>query len=682
MIVAALGYTAESLPGTWPGAFVNKAQGLGILDTCKTTGNAAAPRQDIACFLYDALTSPIGYVDKDGAWHANVGVDDGIDNFDTMIKRLGAVPYLNGAKFVVTGEENSDINLQNYLGAYVTAYASKDDDTEIIAIKEVLSEFIEGTYKDGKVNGYTISDDTAVVDTFKNGDAIADSALSAHVKENVKLAVKLNGKKVSEIYSIQIWEAEETFMAAKDVQEEISEDNKLEGYPFALDDDDAINTKTFSIEGKTAITDIAKDDVVTVYLHQKDASDGAYKTGDIVKIEVSDKTVEGSITKISKDGEPTIAGTTYGLNEDNKDDAYAVGDEGTFFIDYAGDIFHFEAVDDTSSNYGVVLEIGSTAGKYGADTNYAKMLLADGTTKEFELKNADVLKTFKTTDKDTATGEVFAKGSTYGKLVKYTVNAKDQITKFVISETRITDADGEFNAKGVYVKEGALLKNNAVVFSYTGLTEDDIKGEIKAEDVNADKADADKYEVVTATSMYDADFTGITPFLNDDADYAAAIIEGAKAGEDEYAIFLDYTADGDGITIWEALYDGKYYDGDKTEFKVDEDLGTSFTTGAAAYYIVKVDESGVASKVTKGTKTIESADVTDATSVTNGVLKDAAGKNWTLSDELVVYVEDADGNWSVGKESAMTARKDKLASISLVDADADGEYDIAIVVKK
>ena len=68
--------------------------------------------------------------------------------------------------------------------------------------------------------------------------------------------------------------------------------------------------------------------------------------------------------------------------------------------------------------------------------------------------------------------------------------------------------------------------------------------------------------------------------------------------------------------------------------------------------------------------------------VDNAVLKDAAGKNWTLSDELVVYVEDADGNWSVGKESAMTARKDKLASISLVDADADGEYDIAIVVKK
>ena len=668
MIVAALGYTAEALPGTWPGNFVNKAQSLGILDICRTTGTAGAPRQDIACFLYKALTQPIGYVNKDGTFVTNIGKDGGDD---TMLQRLGADLYVDIPKtdadgwFVVDGTEDSDINLQNYLGAYITAYADKDG--VIVAVKEVGSEFIEGTYKSDKVDGKTISAAIAgeTVPVFYNGDTDSDDTLSNFVKKDVKLAVKLNGKKVSEIYSIQVWEADRTFMAADDVQEEIAEDQKLDGEKFALDDDDEIDMTKFAIAGKTAITDIKEDDVVTIYLH-------THATGDlkdtIAKIEVSDKTVEGAVTKISADkSEFTIGGTAYGLNDDNTDGAYELKDEGTFFLDYAGDIFHFEAADDSTSNYAVVLEIGSSPAKYGGDTYYANLLLADGTTKEYELKSDEVLKTFKVTDGDTPSGKVFAKGSTYGELVKYTVNAKEQISKFVDAEARIADPNGEFNKKGVYVAEGAMLKDNAVVFSYTGTIgdPDDLK-------------DADKYEVVTATSMYDADFTGVTPFVNDDGDYVAAIVDGAKAGEEEYAVLVDYTATEDGVTVWTALYEGTYTE----EFKIDDDFGTSFTTGAAAYYEVKVAD-GVASKVTPGSEAIKPADVSDATSVTNGVFKDAAGTNWTLSDDVVIYVCNADGDWSVAKsDSVLAKRAGKLDAVKLIDVDADGEYDIVMVFEK
>ena len=60
-----------------------------------------------------------------------------------------------------------------------------------------------------------------------------------------------------------------------------------------------------------ADSDKTHDDVVTVY---KKAD------GTVARIDVSDKTVSGVITKI-KDGAYTIGGETYGLNEKPKTEA-------------------------------------------------------------------------------------------------------------------------------------------------------------------------------------------------------------------------------------------------------------------------------------------------------------------------------------------------------------------------
>ena len=237
MIVAALGYTAESLPGTWPGNFVNKAQSLGLLDICRTTGTAGAPRQDVACFLYQALNQPIGYTDKDGVFQKNVG-SDGVTGHDTMLARLGAVPYNGGDPFVVTGEEATQINLQNYLGAYLTAYMNDDED--IVAIKEVLSEYIEGDYDD-LADEYKF-DSAKKVDyiSFLNGE---QNGSKDYVGEDgIKLAVKLSGKNVKEVYSMQQWEAKSTFRAADDIQDEIIDDQAIGGFAFPLDEDDEIET--------------------------------------------------------------------------------------------------------------------------------------------------------------------------------------------------------------------------------------------------------------------------------------------------------------------------------------------------------------------------------------------------------------------------------------------------------
>lgn len=55
MLVALLGYKASDLPGTYPKNFTNKAEQIGIMNTCSMTGNDAATRANVSCFVRDAV---------------------------------------------------------------------------------------------------------------------------------------------------------------------------------------------------------------------------------------------------------------------------------------------------------------------------------------------------------------------------------------------------------------------------------------------------------------------------------------------------------------------------------------------------------------------------------------------------------------------------------------------------
>ena len=640
MIVAALGYTAESLPGVWPGNFVNKAQSLGILDICRTTGTAGAPRQDVACFLYSALPQYIGYVDKDGAFHTNIGKDG---NSDTMLNRLGATAYNADAygeaqPFVVTGEEDSQINLQNYLGAYVTAYQNKDE--EIVAIKEVLSEFIEGDYDDLK-DEYKFDSATKVdYISFLNGEQNGSKDYAG--EDGIKLAVKLSGKNVKEVYSMQQWEAKSTFRAADDIQDEIIDDQAIGGFAFPLDEDDEIDAKAFAMVGKSAISELAEDDIITVYLNKND---------EIVKIEVSTETIEGAVTKINTAGTKyTIGGKAYGIAEFSSL-APALEDEGTWYLDYAGKLFDFDEADDTTSNYAIILATGADAGRYGSSSGYAKLLLADGTTKEYQVKS-DVT--------GTISGNAWANASSYpaGALVKYALNSSDVVTELTVATD--TAADKAFDANGIY--NNIALASGTAIFSYKE---------------GGDLDDADSYEVLKAADLNEAEFKKIT-YMAESGSFKAVLIEGISAGEDIYAIFISKDAKTSDGNVWTALYDGEV-----TELTLEESLApTTFTTGSAAMYTLTFDGDDIVTKTTAASGTSVSANVAKATSVSGNVFKDGDSKSYSLDANIAVYVYDeSDDEWAAKAKSALGGRKGAFNSITLVDTDADGDYDIAIVVK-
>ena len=133
MLVRTLGYQAKYMTGTYPTSHINVALGLDILDGIPT-GSAAATRGDVAQLIFNALLCRT--ITYDGEGKINPGA--------TLLTRLGGALYNGGYPFVVTGTEPAvkGVNLNQYLGAYVVAYASKYDDTKIIAISSVLSEFV------------------------------------------------------------------------------------------------------------------------------------------------------------------------------------------------------------------------------------------------------------------------------------------------------------------------------------------------------------------------------------------------------------------------------------------------------------------------------------------------------------------------------------------------------------
>ena len=642
MIIASLGYTLDSLNGEYPGAFVNKAKGLGILDTCRKTGTVGAERSDIACYLHDALTAELGVVNKDGEFVSNYE-QSGKTQHDNYLVRLGATPYNGGEAFVVDeGElENAAVNLVDYLGAYITAYQNKKG--EIVAIKEVLSEFIEGELADLQEDYKGVekaNQDSKLYISFTNGEKdVKDITVPSG---SIKLAVDKSGKTVKTIYSMQVWNAEPTFRA-DGVKDEIIDDKAIGGHKLPLDEDDKIDTTAFSIVGRKSINDIEDDDIVTIYL----------KGSKIVKIEVGTEVVTGTVSRITTGGKYTVGSKSFGKHDDATDSA-AVDDEGTFLLAYNGEWFAFDPADDTTSNYAILLATGKETGRYGDDTLFVKLFLADGTAKEFDVKGS------------TMPGGYAAPKGDIGELVKYTVNSSNKITGL-----EKADAAGSLSFDKNGLCGGVALKDSTVVFEFTGTSA-------------SDKDDAKYYKALKASTLYDGTVASMTQIAKDNT-FKAVLVTGVTGSSEAFAIFVKNVATvSDGIA-WTTLYDGAV-----KELVVDKGVSISksdVTSGAAiTFYTLSQNADGVVTSADNAKSatvnaTKKSVDVSAATSVSGNVFTDGAKVNYSLDKDIVVYIYDvSEKAWTAKGSAGLVGRKNAFTSITLFKS-GTGDYDIAIVVK-
>jgi hypothetical protein len=675
MLVAALGYNADSLVGTWPANFVSKAKTLGILDGIKA-GAAGAVRGDIAIMTYQTLDQNIGKTNKDGDFNYDTV------NPDTMLVRLGAEAYNNDKSFVVTdtiAKNESIINLFPYIGAYIKAYQNSDE--EIIAVKEVKSTFLTGSVKDnGKFKAagveYAINDakylgkDATNAVTFDNGVAGVGKNTLVKGDGTVTIAVDLSGKTVKEIYSIAKWTVKGNDFFSSDDASDINDDHKLFGYKFAENDNEDIDTNSFALLGATSLKDIAKDSVVYVY---------ANSSKEIARIEVSKEVATGEVTRITSGGDYTIGGNVYRFADQIDKDSITpkTGDSVKVYLDYAGDIYKCVKEKGDADNYAVVLDTADGVTGFAGKEAKINLFLADGTEKAFAVDEEEVDNSILGTDKvwkDVAGGPQFKTAQTTAQaiVIKYSVDKNGVIDEIVIPKVSAT-LTKNLTEKGYY--DGYAINSDAVMF-----TIDKIAIPTKK---------ADDYGITTLSKVLDSKNV-VAKYVLDSGRIVAMLLESdVVAGDDVFGVAIDAAENnsdaGYEITL---LVDGveKTYNAKTTPYgKVDTSAERD------ALFLLSFNTAGDISDVTAKTGTIKSVTptgiftvsgrvvtISDVTklSVNTPVLKDNG--SITLDSDAVVYV------WNVNDKCYEVGSIRDIAnatvSVEFFDVfDTDSVYDIVLI---
>ena len=464
MAVRAIGYTENSsmLVGTWPSNYVTLAQTLGLYDD--VAAMTMVSRESAAQVIYNALTVDMVSVNADGATNPTG---------KTMLTAgLGATV---DAAVMVKGNESTNISLVKYVGAYADVYTKSD---KVVAVGKVHSEFMTGDFTDYDTLtvddvDYTFASTAAisvtppaikVVNGVYEAGAVTGGALTG---SSVTVAVDRSGKTINKIYSVATWSGKVIEQANSNTVKVINEDQTLIGKDFSLNDDDSIDLSTFALYGVASLQDIAEDNVVEVWVGGTDS--------EITRVKVGTKMVTGKVTLVATvDGEVeyTIDGNAYTSVKDKPE----IGDTGTAYLTYGGDIYKWSVEDGSAGNYAVMTDEVKNVTAY-TSTSQVALFYKDGTESNYTFK--------------AGVGSTFTTGAT-DALVRFDLNSDGKITTMSAIMGLATSKTSILSAKGTF--DGKLLADTVVVFIDKG-SQDYSIGSLK--DVAVDESIAVRYAVNT-----------------------------------------------------------------------------------------------------------------------------------------------------------------------------------------
>lgn len=592
MALRAVGYVDNSakLVGTWPSNYVTLGKQEGLYTDLAEA--VTIDRENAAQVIYNALTVQLVAVNADGET-TPLYEDTGKTIEKNMLTAyLGATDkgkVVLGNKYDV---DSSLINVYKNLGAYGTAYENSDGD--LIAFK------IDSTALTGKIDGekfvvgdtkYDLTNATGNAFEFDNADKAAATvnfitAASTAAKaalitgvagassddgETVTLHADVSGKYIYEVYSVVAWKADFAELADSDVQEDI-DDGVLLGQDFALDSKDNIKDNGFVLKGVASLADIDEDNVVAVY------TDGT----EIRMVTVGTKTVKGTITELGADF-AVIDKTEYSVSNLTGAIAFnklALDDEGTFSLDYEGNIYDAD-VTAAPDTFGLILDYSSTAGTW-SDEDLAKIFTQNETVKTYGFaKDFDEVVTVTNafvTYAATGYGIVTAPA-----LVSYALNDDGELkvveakaataTAFSVTTNKVAKIDGANRTIAadvvVFVSDGAetngyriaaigdveKAKNLKGVAGFVQFVLDSNNKVVAmlVDDTDLDAGTGDEfYGVVNQATKLTDDVLKLVGFVDGKAktltsvkDYALAKTPGTVDGERDGALFI-YTPDATG----------------------------------------------------------------------------------------------------------------------------------------
>jgi hypothetical protein len=628
MIVRALGYTDEAneMNGSWPAIYVQKATALGIFEDVVNGGATGADRGDVAIMLYNAIDIPQVYVDSEGVTQTKNGNDNGYSTIIGTLNNSGDSSYT-----MIDGDDADDavLDIRSYVGAVGKVYTDKNGD--VIAIGDLKSEFLTGTVN-GDGDKFTTTDGTAytvengsfsklnsdgtssstptTVPLVKNG--LQDGTLAqgssttgaldyVPEKETVTIAANVSGKTIKNIYSVSVWNCEDS--TDKDLAEDVDlddiKDAELFGYDFKTDDNGDIDYSTFILNGVDKLDDIAVDNVVYVYADANDI---------IRRVDVGTETVEGTVTSYTAGVDPVtgyytnnkasrgtkaklaIDSTSYNTTKATKDStlgsgAFAGDDDGVglnddikAYLDFAGNIYEVEQQEANVSSYALLLDYDllydvdeddnvvytklEDSAALNTNDSKIKVLTADGDVLTLTLKQgADIKTSIKdSNDKNLLTVSSSSSSDSSvalsaGDIISYKLNSSGLVKSVTIEadtdmSTAIAEGDKTpISAKGYY--KSKAISENALIFAI-----DDTKsrkGSTPAKNVSATPStyiDEDDVSITKLSSILDTDNVGMYSNIVKSGKYTALVLDnGASSSNVYYGIVTGATSiDSDSIS--------------------------------------------------------------------------------------------------------------------------------------
>lgn len=687
MVLRAIGYTSNSseLVGTWPSNYVTLGKRLGLYDDVATT--TTIDRANAAQVIYNALTCTVVAVDADGKT-TDAYVDKDTKNAKTVIEVYLDCTPTGWVVYTKAEADNSVINTMNYIGAYVKAFRNDDDD--VIAIAEVKSTFLTGDYTENddefEADGVTYDlvkaninykdddNDTQATQMFVNGKNTATGAAFGTAGDcdgTYTIAAKVSGKTIKEVYSISKWTAEEAFLFEDDMLD--TDDNKLDGYKFTEDDNDKIDEKSFALFGVNSLNDIKAGNVIEVFL----AEPGDSKK-DIVRIEVGTDTIDGKITVVNEDeDEFTIGGKKYSKadsfsdDEDTLDEA-SLGDTGTAYLNYKGEIALWKVEDADSDNYAIVTDTIATTGR----DQTIILLDKNGEEKEYVLTD-DVKKNSDAEDSEfTGNGKTSVGALAVGDLVTFSLdkNGKVDSMEYLAYESGTPVSDKELN-KNRTLFGNSKVDSGVIVFSYDGSTPADSDfAVLKLADVETEKELKGTYYYMDGSSiavmLIGDKYTG--------AESIYAVLNSAKES---------YNTDDDKAFLVEGFADGKAY----TAYTSDRNTGAlkaKFNAAKIEVYKLTIDTNDVITdaEITTGEAFVSGAPITGTVTDKDGnYLIKVDGTWYTIDPNAVVYEYDTtDAEFDTAKLSDIKKenKSTEASTVHLYQMDDDSEVVDFIIIEK
>jgi hypothetical protein len=655
MALRAVGYTANSadLVGVWPANYVSVAQNNSMYDDVANTTNV--DKANAAQIIYNALTVQKVSVNSDGETTklTITDPDDSTEKVEANLLNTGLDCY--GRDGIVDYEADSKITLTQYTGAYATIYKDDGGDGDIVAIKPI-SKFLTGKFLTGyakfKADGveYNYPKNASTIAGIVNCEVVTTGAVGttaaglAATDTSITLAVKTSGKTITDVYSLTGWVVSDDFQADADVQDEITDDQSLNGNDFALDDSDEIDMTKTQVYGVASLDKIVEDDVVYVYTFGKAAN------ADIVKVAVGTETVSGKVTK--KDGtDYTIAGKVYGMSDDAATGALTVGTDYDIVLDAYGEIYDADETSNSTDTYGVILATEAA----GIDDARVKMYLSTDETKSFYV------------DED----EVTAPGTT-GVAIGYGLSSDGKID--AIDDAITADNATMSGVKTLYVSKGAVtskyaIASDAVVFTMDAAGDCDISS-IGKVDLNE--------TLKPATQNFSF-------ILNDDDEVVAMVVNSNAASrdaDDVYAVVNAITevwneTDEETVNEIAALVDGAEI--------VKQATNDTIGDGTDGLGLIKItyDGDGFVKTATNAGITSSGAFVFDKLNTAKDSIL-GTNTNWydVNADKLFVYEKtyDNNGDFDAYVKSTLSKISD-AADVVVYDTDSDdGEEGYEVVI--